>query len=382
MCNVAQIVTAVLLVNAMIGASDAFFFAKMFGPSRELEAACPGTCQMCTGCWFRGGYITHHCGGLFICCESFAEPLVAQARNIEHGWTINFGQNSISGSGNGDSRLQEIKFGPVVNDPTCGRPKISRRRVVGGEAAGFGTYPWQAIIRVKKTRCGGALISSRHVVTAGHCVYGAHRKRIRVTLGEYTLYNEVAEPLPKQDFVALEVHLHPYYRFTPQADRYDVAVIRLDRRVAFEPHISPICLPEKLEAVPEGTVAMVAGWGATDPSSKERPVDLQAADVNVVNSTLCESWHRKNELKVRIYNDMLCAGHEDGKKDACQGDSGGPLMTRLRRKDSDGEGGDPRWFLIGLVSAGYSCAVPGQPGIYHKIPSSSDWISYVTRLSS
>ena len=83
-----------------------------------------------------------------------------------------------------------------------------------------------------------------------------------------------------------------------QADRYDVAVIKLDRPVSFEPHISPICLPEKLEAVPAGTVAMVAGWGATDPASKERPVDLQAADVNVVNSTLCESWHRKNELKV------------------------------------------------------------------------------------
>ena len=84
-----------------------------------------------------------------------------------------------------------------------------------------------------------------------------------------------------------------------QADRYDVAVIKLDRPVSFEPHISPICLPEKLEVVPAGTVAMVAGWGATDPASKERPVDLQAADVNVVNSSLCESWHRKNELKVR-----------------------------------------------------------------------------------
>ena len=46
MCNVAQILTAVLLVNAMIGVSDAFFVAKMFGPSAELEAACPGTCQV------------------------------------------------------------------------------------------------------------------------------------------------------------------------------------------------------------------------------------------------------------------------------------------------------------------------------------------------
>ena len=27
---------------------------------------------------------------------------------------------------------------------------------------------------------------------------------------------------------------------------------------------------------------------------------------------------------------MLCAGHQDGGKDACQGDSGGPLMTKVR----------------------------------------------------
>ena len=95
----------------------------------------------------------------------------------------------------------------------------------------------------------------------------------------------------------------------------------------------------------------------------------QAVDVKVVKSSTCEQWHRSNRIYLKLYPDMMCAGHQEGGKDACQGDSGGPLMTR-----------DPKtgaWTLIGLVSAGYSCAKAGQPGIYHKLSKSSDWISYV-----
>ena len=36
---------------------------------------------------------------------------------------------------------------------------------------------------------------------------------------------------------------------------------------------------------------------------------------------------------------------------------------------------DGRWVLIGLVSAGFSCGKPGQPGIYHRISATSDWIT-------
>ena len=36
-----------------------------------------------------------------------------------------------------------------------------------------------------------------------------------------------------------------------------------------------------------------------------------------------------------------------------------------------------KWYLIGLVSAGYSCAQPKQPGIYHRVSYTSDWISAV-----
>ena len=80
-------------------------------------------------------------------------------------------------------------------------------------------------------------------------------------------------------------------------------------------------------------------------------------------------YFRDNGITVKIHEEMMCAGHEEGGKDACQGDSGGPLMT----KDDSG-----RWSLIGLVSAGYSCAKPGQPGIYHRVQKTAAWISHVT----
>ena len=52
--------------------------------------------------------------------------------------------------------------------------------------------------------------------------------------------------------------------------------------------------------------------------------------------------------------------------DIKQGDSGGPLMTEM----------EGRWTLIGIVSAGYSCAKRGQPGIYHRVAHTADWISH------
>ena len=110
-------------------------------------------------------------------------------------------------------------------------------------------------------------------MTAGHCVARARPSQVRVTLGEYVLKSDV-EPLPGRTYGASAIKVHPYFKFTPQADRYDVAVIRLNRRVDMAPHISPICLPPK-DMDMEGHHGLATGWGALKPGSRLRPKTLQ-----------------------------------------------------------------------------------------------------------
>lgn len=87
-----------------------------------------------------------------------------------------------------------------------------------------------------------------------------------MTLGDYILNSDI-ESLPHEVFTVADVKLHPNFRFTPQADRYDVAILVLDRNVQYRNNIKPICLPQK-DASFLGRVAYVAGWGALSAGKK------------------------------------------------------------------------------------------------------------------
>ncbi|XP_030368852.1 uncharacterized protein LOC115619961 [Scaptodrosophila lebanonensis] len=320
-----------------------------------------GTCEFFLGCWLSGGLIQGTCNGLLRgCCHRTAKS--ANLRSSDYiGNTIDL------------TDLPQKNFGPVNNEPSCGislAKQTAQRRIVGGDDAGFGSFPWQAYIRIGSSRCGGSLISRRHVVTAGHCVARATPRQVHVTLGDYVI-NSAVEPLSAYTFGVRRIDVHPYFKFTPQADRFDVSVLTLERTVHFMPHIAPICLPEKNEDF-LGKFGWAAGWGALNPGSRLRPKTLQAVDVPVIENRICERWHRQNGINVVIYQEMMCAGYRNGGKDSCQGDSGGPLMHEK----------NGRWYLIGVVSAGYSCASRGQPGIYHRVPYTVDWISYVVGLTA
>ncbi|KAE9524381.1 hypothetical protein AGLY_015218 [Aphis glycines] len=315
-----------------------------------------GSCEFLLTCWMASGYIESTCGGfLYVCCDR-------NSAKTNENIAINTNRASVP-----------VDYGPVTNDPSCGvsvaKQQGAQRRIVGGDEAGFGSFPWQAYIRIGSSRCGGSLVNRYHVVTAGHCVARASARQVQVTLGDYVI-NSAVEPLPAYTFGVRKISVHPFFKFTPQADRFDVAVLRLDRPVQYMPHIAPICLPDKGEDF-LGHYGWAAGWGALQAGSRLRPKTLQAVDVPIIDNRQCERWHKSNGINVIIYDEMMCAGYREGSKDSCQGDSGGPLMLEKTG----------RWYLIGIVSAGYSCAQRGQPGIYHRVALTVDWISYIINSS-
>ena len=98
-------------------------------------------------CWMSGGVtVPGLCSNYFqSCCYHNSSSrdglpeIYATPRKMRDDWD-DLVTNSVE-------VLHELHYGPVRNDPMCGLRQISRRRIVGGQAAGFGVYPWQAMIK-------------------------------------------------------------------------------------------------------------------------------------------------------------------------------------------------------------------------------------------
>ena len=92
------------------------------------------------------------------------------------------GANSFDSVGGRVLELSRASSSDIRYDPIsdCGvRPIRGQGRIVGGKASTFGDWPWQVLVKEStwlglftKNKCGGVLISNKHVLTAAHCQPG------------------------------------------------------------------------------------------------------------------------------------------------------------------------------------------------------------------
>ncbi|XP_055596184.1 trypsin 5G1-like [Uranotaenia lowii] len=232
--------------------------------------------------------------------------------------------------------------------------KSGSGRIVGGFEIPIEDVPYQVSLREFGHFCGGSIIGSQWVLTAGHCVSSSSSPGETIRIGS-------ADNGQGGQIVKLKRAIqHPKY--DSMTTDYDFTLLELAEEIKFTESYKAIELPEQDEPVEDGSMCLVSGWGNTQNWSDNRRI-LRAANVPSVNQKECDQAY---SVYGGITDRMICAGYEKGGKDACQGDSGGPLV-------SEGK-------LVGVVSWGKGCAEEGYPGVYSRVASVREWIKEVSGI--
>ncbi|XP_037517402.2 mast cell protease 1A [Rhipicephalus sanguineus] len=149
---------------------------------------------------------------------------------------------------------------------SCGKTQ-SVPRIINGLRAPEHRYPWIVLVQARdEVRrltgiCGGSIITRKHVLTAGHCLF-LHGERSSLSV----LYGHTTLALAQRSAV-VRATLHPGY--DDRTLMNDIAVLELSHELQFSNRVQPVCLPtEDFPPLP-GTIGIVAGWGYTSESGKQ-----------------------------------------------------------------------------------------------------------------
>ncbi|XP_017069086.1 trypsin eta [Drosophila eugracilis] len=229
-------------------------------------------------------------------------------------------------------------------------------RIVGG--ADTSTYFTKYVVQLRRRSssssayaqtCGGSILDDVTIATAAHCVYNRLAENFLVVAGDDNLGGMNGVVVRVAKFI-----IHEQYNASNTDN--DIALVIVDPPLPLATYTTMEAIQIASAEPAVGVQATVSGWGYTKEEGLSS-YQLQQVTVPVVDSAKCQEAYYWRPIS----DGMLCAGLQDGGRDACQGDSGGPLVVANK--------------LAGIVSWGEGCARPNYPGVYANVAYFADWIA-------
>lgn len=135
-------------------------------------------------------------------------------------------------------------------------PFAASFRIVGGKIAKSDEAPYQCAIlsEIHYAFCGCAILSSRWIITAAHCVVNLlpnNTEAAHILVGTNDLKSG------GQNLSIERIKVHEQYNQPQWAN--DIAVLKVHQEIEFNARTQPVKLAAK--PIPAGTITQLTGWG-------------------------------------------------------------------------------------------------------------------------
>ncbi|MFG1349476.1 serine protease [Xanthobacter autotrophicus] len=290
----------------------------------------------------------------------------------------------------------------------------ANEKIVGGQQAAPGSYPFQAgIVRVAGTNgnvtsfapmCGGTVLTSRWILSAAHCFVEGQGGKVDGLRSTKNLFVHVGNTSliadeDARDWIPIKrIIAHPKYVTGTNVN--DIALVELERaprRNVKVEQVTVVTQASEPAELPNEARLHIIGWGTTSeggsPSPNLMETTLNAVDRNTCNRVLTSALVNSPDARKAIEDlsyvfnlspagrraleqqlpqiggvvtpQMFCAGAAVDGVDTCQGDSGGPILSRKA---------DGSFVQVGIVSFGIGCGHAELPGVYTRLALYTDWM--------